>query len=107
MRAYGNNREDCKMDQKRRYANCAPRAGDLREERAAKRKTRTEGEAEIREAVACMAAAEDDTPGDDIMRCGPDCPVCNGEPETAEDVFERTRGMRRAANVAVMGWSPS
>ena len=107
MRAYGNNREDCKMDQKRRYANCAPRAGDLREERAAKRKTRTEGEAEIREAVACMAAAEDDTPGDDIMRCGPDCPVCSGEPETAEDVFERTRGMRRAANMAVMGWSPS
>lgn len=27
------------------------------EERAAKRKARTEGEAEIREAVACMAAA--------------------------------------------------
>jgi hypothetical protein len=51
MRAYGNNREDCPQDQKRRYANCALRAGDLREDRAAKRKTRAEGKAEIREAV--------------------------------------------------------
>jgi hypothetical protein len=52
MRAYGNNREDQPMDRKRRYANCAPRAGDLAEERAAKRKTRAEAAAEIREAVA-------------------------------------------------------
>lgn len=71
MRAFGNNREDCKMDQKRRYANCAPRAGDLREERAAKRKTRTEGEAEIREAVACMAAADYRAPPKVLPSCRP------------------------------------
>jgi hypothetical protein len=65
---------------------------------------RAADEAEIREAIACMVA-EDDEPFDG--GCGPDCPVCSGEPETADDVFERTRSMRREANMAVMGWSPS
>lgn len=77
MRDYGGIREDNPIDRKRRYANCAPRAGDLREERAAKRRVRAAGKAEIREAVTGMIAARDETPGDGVMRCAPDCPVCN------------------------------
>ncbi len=89
MKPYGENREDCKMDQKRRYANCAPRAGDLREERAAKRKARAAGKAEIRDVVADMTV--EDVPGDGVMRCSPDCPLCfyerdSNDPPRAEDV---------------------
>lgn len=105
MKPYGAQQEHQLMDRKRRYLNSAMRPGDLREERADKRRERAAAEAEIREAVAVMAATEEDEPFDG--GCGPDCPVCSGEPETADDVFERTRSMRREANMAVMGWSPS
>jgi hypothetical protein len=69
VRDYGGIREDNPIDRKRRYANSAPRPGDLREERAAKRRSRAAGKKEIRADVVDLEAAEDEEP----LSCGSNC----------------------------------
>ena len=58
VRPYGNSQAESPMDRKRRYVNRALRAGDLREDRAAKRRERTAGNAEIRVDVEAMVDEE-------------------------------------------------
>lgn len=73
MKPYGTMREH-PMDNKRRYLNGRMSHEDRREERRDKRAARAEGKAAI---VAALAACIPEEPGDGVMRCAPDCPVCD------------------------------
>lgn len=79
MKPYGHKQEPFAFDRERDFVDRAMSHNGLRGERADKRRARAEGDAEIRNAEIEMLLARDDTPGTDLMRCAPDCPICNAE----------------------------